>query len=77
VVFPPPALCTDNGVMVAWAAIEKLNLGISDSIAGHDVFPRWPIGQPILEYGAELENMLRPVKKIKKKMQLDEDMMKQ
>lgn len=22
--FPPPALCTDNGVMVAWAAADKL-----------------------------------------------------
>lgn len=33
-VFPPPALCTDNGVMVAWAGIEKLQLGISDSIEG-------------------------------------------
>jgi N6-L-threonylcarbamoyladenine synthase len=26
-VFPPPKLCTDNGVMAAWAGIEKLNLG--------------------------------------------------
>jgi hypothetical protein len=33
-IFPPPALCTDNGVMVAWAGIEKLQLGISDSIEG-------------------------------------------
>jgi hypothetical protein len=33
-IFPPPALCTDNGVMVAWAGIEKINLGISDSIDG-------------------------------------------
>ena len=32
--FPPPALCTDNGVMVAWAGIEKIKLGISDSIDG-------------------------------------------
>jgi hypothetical protein len=33
-IFPPPGLCTDNGVMVAWAGIEKINLGISDSIDG-------------------------------------------
>ena len=26
-IFPPPQLCTDNGVMAAWAGIEKLNLG--------------------------------------------------
>ena len=25
VYFPPPVLCTDNGVMIAWNAIEKLN----------------------------------------------------
>lgn len=24
VYFPPPALCTDNGAMVAWAAVERL-----------------------------------------------------
>ena len=33
-IFPPPGLCTDNGVMVAWAGIEKINLGISDEIYG-------------------------------------------
>jgi len=31
-VAPPPRLCTDNGVMVAWAGIEKLLLGVSDPI---------------------------------------------
>ena len=24
VYYPPPVLCTDNGVMVAWAAVERL-----------------------------------------------------
>ncbi len=33
-VCPPPVLCTDNGVMVAWAAIERLRLGQSDDICG-------------------------------------------
>ena len=33
-IFPPPKLCTDNGVMVAWAGVEKLLLGISDEING-------------------------------------------
>ena len=41
-VVPPPRLCTDNGVMVAWAAIEKLRLGYSDVIEGQDVYARWP-----------------------------------
>ena len=31
-VFPPPSLCTDNGVMVAWAGVEKLLQGCSDPI---------------------------------------------
>ncbi len=41
-VVPPPRLCTDNGVMVAWAAIEKLRLGYSDAVEGQDVYARWP-----------------------------------
>jgi N6-L-threonylcarbamoyladenine synthase len=43
-VAPPPRLCTDNGVMVAWAAIEKLQLGVSDEL-GEEIFPRWPLGE--------------------------------
>ena len=43
-ILPPPSLCTDNGVMVAWAGIEKLKQGISDN--PDDAFPisRWPLG---------------------------------
>lgn len=43
-VVPPPRLCTDNGVMVAWAAIERLQLGVSDEPLGLDVRARWPLG---------------------------------
>ena len=41
-VAPPPALCTDNGAMIAWAGIERLALGLTD---GLDVAarPRWPL----------------------------------
>jgi tRNA N6-adenosine threonylcarbamoyltransferase len=41
---PPPALCTDNAVMVAWAGIERLRLGLVD---GLDVAPRprWPLAE--------------------------------
>lgn len=37
-VCPPPQLCTDNGVMVAWAGVERLALGLVDArdIAGVD-----------------------------------------
>ena len=41
-VAPPPALCTDNGAMIAWAGIERLRLGYSDSLDA-PVRPRWPL----------------------------------
>jgi len=43
-VIPPPRLCTDNGVMIAWSAIEKLKLGISNEISAQEVYPRIPLG---------------------------------
>jgi len=46
-IFPPVKLCTDNGVMVAWTGIEKLQEGISNDIQGQDVIARWPLGHPI------------------------------
>ncbi len=41
-VAPPPALCTDNGAMIAWAGLERLRLGLAD---GLDAPPRarWPL----------------------------------
>ena len=44
-VFPPPRLCTDNGVMIAWAGLEALKaneagvapenvLGVEVSVTG-------------------------------------------
>jgi N6-L-threonylcarbamoyladenine synthase len=42
---PPPRLCTDNGVMVAWSAVEKLKLGFSDAVADQDVYARWPFSK--------------------------------
>jgi N6-L-threonylcarbamoyladenine synthase len=41
-VAPPPALCTDNGAMIAWAGIERLRLGCSDPLDA-PVRPRWPL----------------------------------
>ena len=35
--MPPPALCTDNGAMIAWAGAERLALGLMD---GLDAAPR-------------------------------------
>lgn len=39
---PPPRLCTDNGAMIAWAGIERLRLGLIDSL-GAPLRPRWPL----------------------------------
>jgi N6-L-threonylcarbamoyladenine synthase len=36
-IIPPPALCTDNGAMIAWAGAERLALGMIDAM---DAAPR-------------------------------------
>ena len=50
---PPPNLCSDNGVMVAWTGIERLRQGLYDApINASDedldkfveVLPRWALG---------------------------------
>jgi N6-L-threonylcarbamoyladenine synthase len=43
-VAPPPALCTDNGAMIAWAGAERLALGLTDTL---DIAPRarWPLSE--------------------------------
>jgi len=43
-VAPPPALCTDNGAMIAWAGAERLALGLIDSLDAVPR-PRWPLDQ--------------------------------
>jgi N6-L-threonylcarbamoyladenine synthase len=43
-VAPPPALCTDNGAMIAWAGAERLALGLADSLDAVPR-PRWPLDQ--------------------------------
>jgi N6-L-threonylcarbamoyladenine synthase len=39
---PPPALCTDNAAMVAWAGTERLARGLTDDL-GFQVRARWPL----------------------------------
>jgi len=41
-IAPPPALCTDNGAMIAWAGLERLRLGLTDPLDASPR-PRWPL----------------------------------
>jgi N6-L-threonylcarbamoyladenine synthase len=41
---PPLRLCGDNAVMVAWAGIERLRLGLTDGLATAPR-PRWPLDE--------------------------------
>ncbi len=43
-VAPPSRLCTDNAVMVAWAALERLRLGLHDRLDAPPR-PRWPLAE--------------------------------
>ena len=31
-IIPPPALCTDNGAMIAWAGAERMAIGLTDTM---------------------------------------------
>jgi N6-L-threonylcarbamoyladenine synthase len=39
---PPPALCTDNGAMIAWAGVERLRAGLIDPLDA-PARARWPL----------------------------------
>ena len=41
-VTPPPELCTDNGAMIAWVGIERMELGLTDGLDAA-ARPRWPL----------------------------------
>ncbi|XP_042509843.1 probable tRNA N6-adenosine threonylcarbamoyltransferase, mitochondrial [Macadamia integrifolia] len=66
-VCPPPNLCTDNGVMVAWTGIEHFRLGRYDpppppdepEDSVFDLRPRWPLGEEYSEGRSEARSMRR------------------
>uniref|UniRef100_A0A0G4GTS1 N(6)-L-threonylcarbamoyladenine synthase n=1 Tax=Chromera velia CCMP2878 TaxID=1169474 RepID=A0A0G4GTS1_9ALVE len=43
-VVPPPRLCRDNGLMIAWAAVEKLRHRLFGDARVVRLRPRWPLG---------------------------------
>lgn len=45
-VAPPIKLCSDNGAMIAWTGIERLNRGMTNTL---DIAarPRWPLDEAI------------------------------
>ncbi|CAL0324577.1 unnamed protein product [Lupinus luteus] len=66
-ICPPPQLCTDNGVMVAWTGIEHFRMGRFDPPPPaeepedmmYDLRPRWPLGEEYAEGKSEARSMKR------------------
>ncbi|KAK3036050.1 hypothetical protein RJ639_030751 [Escallonia herrerae] len=64
-VCPPPSLCTDNGVMIAWTGIEHFRVGrfdppppvneLVDTLL--DLRPRWPLGEELARGRSEARSM--------------------
>ncbi|WRX09657.1 Gcp-like domain - like 1 [Theobroma cacao] len=66
-VCPPPKLCTDNGVMIAWTGIENFRVGRYDPPPPandpedfmYDLRPRWPLGEEYAEGRSEARSLRR------------------
>ncbi|KAJ3679849.1 hypothetical protein LUZ60_016127 [Juncus effusus] len=66
-VCPPPSLCTDNGVMIAWTGIEHYIAGRFEPPPPpnepdnfqYDLRPRWPLGEEYLQGKSEARSIKR------------------
>ncbi|GAB6033348.1 hypothetical protein CHUAL_013115 [Chamberlinius hualienensis] len=49
VVFPPSSLCSDNGIMIAWNGMERLqaNIGVTYDLDSVDIEATSPLGEDI------------------------------
>jgi N6-L-threonylcarbamoyladenine synthase len=52
-VVPPPALCTDNAVMIAWAGIERRRAGFDGDPLDTTALARWPLDPVAARPGAK------------------------
>ena len=50
---PPPVLCTDNAVMIAWAGIERRRAGLGDDPLNAPTQARWPLDPIAARPGAK------------------------
>ncbi len=50
-VAPPPALCTDNAAMIAWAGLERFRLGLASPL-DMACRPRWPLEELVGDFAA-------------------------
>ncbi len=57
---PPPALCTDNAAMIAWAGLERLKLGLGDPL-DFAPRPRWPLDPEAVSAMGAAQERARPI----------------
>ncbi|XP_076348750.1 threonyl-carbamoyl synthesis 4 isoform X10 [Tachypleus tridentatus] len=63
-VCPPPKLCTDNGIMIAWNGIERYRagIGIAENLDEVDIQAKCPLGKDISTSVEELSIKFRNIK---------------
>ncbi|XP_030845895.1 probable tRNA N6-adenosine threonylcarbamoyltransferase, mitochondrial [Strongylocentrotus purpuratus] len=63
-ICPPPYLCTDNGVMIAWAGVERLRLdmGFAEDPQSLRFQPKMPLGEDISEQVTEANIKIKRIK---------------